>query len=177
MDERELFIAELFQAHYERLFKYCLAYLGADGQDAADCMNDVFLAARKNSEKLMAHPDPLGWLYKTAGNYIRKARRRRRDRFKRSVSLELVSDLLAQEPPELFGAGLTDPEIGSIKAEILSELTESERALYRLLVEESLPIGGAAERLGISYDAARMRKSRLAVKLKALLKYHLEEMQ
>ena len=184
MNTPEQFIDELSSKYYMQIFNYCLARLDSDGQAAADCAGDVFIAAKMNAEALKVHPDVLGWLYKAANHRIRKRFRDKRRYDKRLISLEGIFEdpdqsgklrrMLSVSEETFIDQGLSDDEIERIKAQVLGTLTKEERELYDELITHCLPAEKVAKRLGISKDALRMRERRMLIKLKKeLQKYTL----
>ena len=175
----ERFLEELFSENYDRLFRYCMVKLDSDKQAAADCVGDVFLIARNKASLLMQHPDPVGFLNKTAINCCRNHAKYRRRRLRRFVSFETLAerfrfpDGLASEPPaDPFSndPSLSEEEIKKLRSEILSGLSDGERELYRMRYEEGLVPDAIGEKFGISPNAARMRIFRLDDKLGAAVK-------
>lgn len=88
MVDREAFFEELYLSTREALFRYLCNLNGMDGW-AEDILQDTYFEAYKNCEMLIIHPNPAGWLYKTAHNLYRNARRRRDNC---NLSLDLVSE-------------------------------------------------------------------------------------
>lgn len=175
----EGYLELLFAENYDRLFRYCMVKLDSDKQAAADCVGDVFFIAQNKASVLMQHPDPVGFLNKTAVNCCRNHAKYRRRRLRRFVSLETLaerfgfSDGLASEPPaDPFADDprLSEEEIGKLREGILSELSDGERELYSMRYEEGLVPDAIGEKLGISPNAARMRVFRLDDKLGTAVK-------
>ena len=71
----EDFIARLYKALYEKLFRIAYRMLG-DTEQAGDAVQDVFLQVVFHRSKLMEHPNPEGWLVLALKNNIQNERRR-----------------------------------------------------------------------------------------------------
>lgn len=183
MNDNREYLTELFNKHYDRLFKYCLAALNSDNQEATDVVGDVFLAAERNAEKLASHPDVVGWLYKTANHLIAKRHRSRSRNKKRSVSFETLFpdmeegihgfhfddyDLLFEQND------ISEDNIERIKKEILLELNSREYRLYNAVFVEMKSCSELAKECGVSQDAMRMRVHRLKMKLHRLIQSELK---
>ena len=182
MDQTGRFLEELFAENYDRLFRYCMVKLDSDKQAAADCVGDVFLIARNKASLLMQHPDPVGFLYKTAINSCRNHAKYRRRRLRRFVSFETLAERFGfsdgsscSDPEEAVlrlancGSGKApgDAELAKLCEELLGELREEERAVFEMRYSDGLSADEIADRLGISRNAVRMRLFRVADKLKA----------
>lgn len=87
MDDEEAFFEELYLNTKEALFKY-LCGLNELNSWAEDILQDTYFEAYKQRKMLEIHPNPAGWLYKTAHNLYRNAKRRRDNS---NLSLEIVS--------------------------------------------------------------------------------------
>lgn len=181
-DSEAKFITELCDRQAEPLKKFCHAKQLSEEQ-TADCLAEVFLAARKRGAKLAAHPKPEAWLVETCARTIRRLLRAESSCQTRTVSLDALQEG-GKEPGGVSMEGkpysepmrgyteafarmdMPESEIRRIKEEALAALTESERALYTLAYERRIPPTEAAEQLGISRSAFLMRRRRLELKLR-----------
>lgn len=181
MDETG-FINELFEKHYPRLLTYCTVRLKNDEQLGCDAADSVFFIASQKKERLEQHPDPEGWLFKTANNVIRDVRKKQRrtrkryftldpsvlsatvDSFERGIRLEGVLSEEADHADEL-DITVTDDEIEDIKEVILSSLRPEERELYELRFKKRLSVNELSSRYGISPAAVKMRLARIKLKI------------
>lgn len=181
MDETG-FINELFEKHYPRLLTYCTVRLKNDEQFGCDAADSVFFIASQKKERLEQHPDPEGWLFKTANNVIRDVRKKQKrmrkrsfpldpsvltatvDSFERSIRIGGVLSEGADHADEL-DLTLSDDEIKDIKEAILASLRPEERELYDLRFEKGLSINDLSARYGISPAALKMRLSRIKLKI------------
>lgn len=84
----DAFFEELYRNTREALFKYLCGLNELDGW-VEDILQDTYFEAYKQRKMLEIHPNPTGWLYKTAHNFYRNAKRRRDNR---NLSLEIVSE-------------------------------------------------------------------------------------
>lgn len=88
MDEKEEFIAILYQNNYKRLENYCLCYVNYDirYRDLIDeCLQEVMLQAASDYDKIYEYSAShlSAWLMNTCQNRLSTALRKYRRRFKR----------------------------------------------------------------------------------------------
>lgn len=145
-DDQERF--ELFfRAFYPAVFAYVLRR--ASRPVAEEVAADVFVVAWRRRSELP--PEPLPWLYGVARHVLANSRRgaRRRGALLAKLTSRMPSQNAVEEPvvhDELTGA--------------FARITESEREVLRLAVWEELSSAEAAEALGISPAAFRVRLHR-----------------
>lgn len=60
-----------------RILRYCRARLGVE-QDAEDVCQEVYLELWAQSDRLVDHAEPIGWLFVTARNKCHESLRRRK---------------------------------------------------------------------------------------------------
>ena len=168
---------QIAEKHYEQILAYCLKKTSGDRQMAEDCAVETFVRAQ-NARIAKAHPNAVGWLYKTARNVVHEKQREKKKYEKHNVSLErLVDEDIASLAPflsresdyldELFAPdpGRDDEEIMRSKREILGTLPASDRELIALAYEKKLPLGEIARLTGRSKDAVRVKLARLTDKV------------
>jgi RNA polymerase sigma-70 factor, ECF subfamily len=66
---------QFFEAHHARLYG-TLCLVTADPREAEDVMQEAFLRLWERWERVRGHPDPAGYLYRTAFNLHRSRLRR-----------------------------------------------------------------------------------------------------
>lgn len=88
--------AEIYDAHYAKLFRYCYARCGSE-HTAAELASSVFLAALEGIDKFVYRGTPLlAWLYRIARNLVSDHLRRRQ---RESAALEEAVVLLEPHDP------------------------------------------------------------------------------
>ena len=155
-DERDRFEA-LWSASYPKILAYARRRFSEE--DARDVAADTFLVAWRRRADLPAD-DPVPWLYGVAR---RVASDRRRAAARRS---RLTQRLDSQRPAEV-GAP-PDPEETRL-LEALAMLGERDREALLLTGWEDLTPAQAAQALGCSQPAFRVRLHRARRRLRALL--------
>jgi RNA polymerase sigma-70 factor (ECF subfamily) len=150
--EREQF-DELWRTHAGSIFAYAARRVGRDA--AEEVVADVFGVAWRRMDQLPN--EPLPWLYGVAHNVIRQRHRSesRRQRLHETLVTTLVTS-----------TGLDDV---SAITEALKHLDERDQEVLRLVAWEELEPRQAAQVLGVTAAAFRMRLSRARGRLRTEL--------
>ena len=151
----EDFIARLYKALYEKLFRIAYRMLG-DTEQAGDAVQDVFLQAVFHRSKLAEHPNPEGWLVTTLKKNIYNERRR-------SMAHQIV--------PLDDAAPVAEAEPETPLAMILPQkLPQADRDILIWRFEQDLDYREIADRLGISEGNSRIRVHRAIERCRKLFK-------
>lgn len=134
-----------FEAFYRtearKLFgTMCL--LTADRHEAEEIMQEAFVRALERWDRVQTHPDPAGYLFRTAFNLFRSRRRRATRPLKR---------LISQPPADAF---VELEELDSV-ARTLRHLPPRQRAAIVLMDLMDMTAPEAAKRLGIRPSTVR----------------------
>ena len=151
----EDFIAGLYRALYEKLFRIAYRMLG-DTEQAGDAVQDVFLQVVFHRSKLMEYPNPEGWLVITLKNNIYNERRR--SMAHQIVSLDEIAPVAEAEPETPLEMLL--PE----------KLPQADREILFWRFVQDLDYREIADRLGISESSCRSRLSRAISRCRKLVK-------
>lgn len=156
MQSRKKTFREFYYETYDALYRYVRRMAGLENM-TEDIVQESYCAAYACWDKLAAHPNPVGWLYKTA-NYIANNIRRRKEHH--VVSLEMVRG--TERALRVHDAyNMVEFEL------LLQNLLPQQESdlLYRYYVEG---YSGAdiAVQLGISEENVRARLSRIRRKLR-----------
>lgn len=137
-------VESLYHKEYNRLF--CYAYRNTLNHELSlDLVQETFLLAVFQQEKLLKHPNPAAWLMLTLGNLIANERRKLSNK-----------DLPLEDAARLpFQTG------GDTLEEILPlQLRPEEREILILRFEQQLSYLDMANLLGVSEGVCRKRVSR-----------------
>jgi RNA polymerase sigma-70 factor (ECF subfamily) len=97
---------EFFEAHHARVYG-TLCLITADAAEAEDLMQEAFLKVWERWDRVAAHPDPPGYLYRTAFNLHRsRLRRALRAARRRLVAVEPEDPLSQVDERESLLASL-----------------------------------------------------------------------
>ena len=159
--EQDEFIERLHHEHFPKLFYYAKSKI-SDPSQAEEVIQDTFLEAVKQIEKLMAHEKPAGWLIKTLQHKMQEFERDRRKELKRFLSLDtgLLVEPAAPEPPEPEEDGAE-----KVKGRVQSALSEEEWYLLKRITLEKATHMEVAKELGITVWAGQKRLERIRKKL------------
>lgn len=144
-------IQQLYRKEFPRMFRVAYRMTG-DAEASRDFVQDTFLMALFQREKLSAHPAPSGWLMVTLRNLIQNDRRK-----EKPISLEETSEFPVENMPQ------------SLDEILPSQFPEKDCQLLIWRFEQNLSYQEIAERKGISEGACRTRVSRAVAKCRELL--------
>lgn len=145
-------LESLYQQHYSSVYKLIASrlshHLGTHA-DAADLTQEVFILAARRIDELRIHPNPAGWLMKTARLMVMNHFRRKvqhNEQLFHSLELHSYSDDLSAIETDASLQKLLSPE---------------DYALLHAYAVEKRPHDELCRQYGISETALRMRISRI----------------
>lgn len=144
---------EFFLEHQVRLFR-TLWLIVRNRQEAEEIVQDAFVRVWERWDRVSAHPDPAGYLYRTALNEFRSRRRRAAVALRRVVRA-------APKDDELEAIEQREVVVGALAA-----LTARERAAVVLTDALGLPSAEAAQMLGVRPSTVRVLAGRGREKLR-----------
>lgn len=161
------FFEELCAANYENVLRYLYRALGEE-TIARDTVQEVFLTACAKKALLMQHPNPGGWLFQTAKNLVKKAKR---EAFSRMMEEPLPEEGEGSLPDQ--GSTIErmlDQEIDESQyiAKVLSELSMEKLELYTRHYLKGQTMREIALSMGADEAAIRMRYVRLRREIKEI---------
>ena len=154
--DREAFFEELYLSTKEALFRYLCNLNGMDGW-VEDILQDTYFEAYKKCEMLLIHPNPAGWLYKTAHNLYRNARRRRENC---NLSLDTVEENIAA------AEGYYD--FTEWRMTIQGLLQEKDSQLLHKYYLEGYSVKEMAKEFNLSEENIRAKLTRIRKRIKGL---------
>ena len=165
-------IDDLYDRYHNRILMYCYAKLGFSHYDADDCAQEVFTIAYSKRNKLAVHPDPEGWLFKTAEFVVQKKRCKLAVIYYHELPLEYTESkrYAYDQDIDFEPYKFSDEEILALKDGVLDQLKDRDRLLYELRYEKQLTYAEICDETGSSMDAVRMRLYRINVHLHQLVK-------
>lgn len=151
------FIVPLYDKEYERLV--AIAYRRTnDWALAQDLVQNTFLLAIFNPEKVLHHPKPEAWLMQTLQNLIKSELR---TPFRQSLPLDEAIEVPARA-------------VGEPLDNILPEqLQGREREILIWRFEQNMSYNEMADRLGVSADLCRKWVSQAIIKCRRILRMQL----
>jgi RNA polymerase sigma factor (sigma-70 family) len=165
---------KIVTAYYEKILAFCSYSLGGSRGIAEDCAQDIFFILYNSMPKLRDYEKIGGWLYKTAGNIIRRyaaALKRERKKIVESRDIYEMENSAGPIPGGLvYEENLDNQEMDEEKIRfyteiIMGRLKEGELAVWRLAFREKQSIRSVAAALRISESAAKSRINRLRHKI------------
>lgn len=156
---REDVFRDFYDNTYEALYKYVRRMGGTDNV-IEDIVQEAYCEAYRCREKLYEHPNPAGWLYKTANYIFRNSRRQMENS---AVSLETLED--SEGMPCVRG----DYEIVEWQMLMRWALSEDDSQLIQRYYLEGYSGAEIAAQLGTSEENVRMKLSRIRRKMREKL--------
>lgn len=171
-DERE-WLESLYRQNYPVLLTLCMAdfdFRPSCRELAEECVQDTFVKAILELDRLRRHPNPPAWL-RTACKHIAISKRRKIRNRQRILGYPVPLDS-AGETADLrdeLAVWMASEDLLSSKAQLMQALTLQEQAVYHAIYEERTSYRAAAEALSISDGALRGALQRVKHKIKKLL--------
>lgn len=159
------FIAALIHKNEERLRKSAASILKNKNDDNLnECLQELYVLAYENIEKLLVHPCPEGWLFKTISNIAHDMKRSVDKNMTYLISYEEIEDKLSEESFEndlIERMRVDEIDIQAEKEKILNQLSARELDLYRLKFVENRDYIYIAEKYNTSPRCIRAWISQL----------------
>jgi len=169
-ESNEIYYEELYSKYEDTVYSAIKGMLYSKmGDDISSCVQDTFLIAWKNMDKLRKHENVAGWLVVTAKNVARKFNKKYLEEQKR-IDNSIEMDNIVQEND--FTQEIADEMVyqeyldSGMVEKFMNDLTEDERKLYDLKRNQKLKNGEIAKILGITPNAVILRYKRLVEKFK-----------
>lgn len=156
----EQFFDELCELYYEKILRYLFSVL--ENETAArDTTQEVFLTACSKRELLMQHPNAGGFLFQTAKNLAKKARRESFVKIAREQDLDSAQDSMPDDNRSI--ESMLDKQIDEqwYVDEVLYALTPEKRKLYGCYYLEGKKMSEIAKDYHLDEATIRMRYVRL----------------
>lgn len=145
-EQQHQFIFRLYQEHSPRMIQYAARKTG-DRDQAEDLVQEAFLIACIKILEVEDHAKPVGWLYSTLNNHLKRVNRHP------TLSLDQLHE-------NALTAELSTP----LELLMPRELSDTARKIVMLRVGEERSYTEIAEEMGMSEAACRKQMSR-AIKL------------
>ncbi|MCC7302754.1 MAG: RNA polymerase sigma factor [Bacteroidia bacterium] len=155
----------LYNRYHEQIFRY--AYQRLDDKDLCfDIVQQVFLKAITNLRKYEYRGLPfVSWLYRIAQSEVYQTLRDRQAQRCVSLNEEVLEDIADESVGEKV---LNEARYGQI-AEVIADLNEEDLQLVEMRFCEKRSFKEAAEILGITENAAKVRMYRALERIRKML--------
>ncbi len=155
--EENAFFEQLYRNTREALLQYLKRVSGREDW-AEDILQDTYLEAYQRRGMLTAHPNPAGWLYKTALNLYRNAGRKKENA---NLSLEAV-------PEGAVSWGESRYESAEWRLTMEESLEEKDRRLLGRYYLEGYSVREIAEEYQLTEGCIRVRLLRIRRRIRVL---------
>ncbi|MCL2410528.1 MAG: sigma-70 family RNA polymerase sigma factor [Treponema sp.] len=158
---------KLCRDNQKNLQKFVFRLAGEDKHIADDIIQETYLYAVENKEKLLTHPKPTAWLYKSAHIFYKRNMSILRTVQTNEESLDNIAKKNAESNFNLF----VEIDYGGDTEEIFSALSDKEKDLVELRYGQGFSLEEIAVMRQVSYITVRRRHAKILRKLKC----HFEE--
>ena len=163
--QADLALSQAYEKYELDITKYCMVRLKENKSAVDDCVQEAFLVFYNRLLTGEEFENVRAFLYRTADNICRKYDTEFVRKAKKTVELETLEEVAANEVDEKASSYDYD----ELKELLISELNESEQALYILKYEQKKSLKEIGEILNIPPGAVANRTSRLRTKINNLV--------
>ncbi|MGI6744083.1 MAG: RNA polymerase sigma factor [Eubacteriales bacterium] len=166
MEKESLTLDEITELYYDEIFNYCRLHVSND-HDAYDITQSVFLSLCKCFSKINLN-NVRQWLYNAAHNIVVDYYRNKKKEAENRISTDIFDeslDIYLDFTDEISGI-----ELNEYINKVISKLTPDEEELYNDIWVCNKSYKAVSRKNNISEAALRKRISRLAYKLRKLIK-------
>lgn len=178
--DKEQRFTELMTQYYSRVAKFCGYRLHQQPFICEEVVQDVFLALYNQMDHLANHENLCGWLYKTADNLAKQACRKLRTEKKHLECGNMADEeygacaqLVYEEDFQAIGEREID--VPAHVQEIVRQLSEDDRFLWKAYFHEGMSAHALSNRLGLEENTVKSRIFRLKKRLKLLVQAQLQQ--
>jgi RNA polymerase sigma-70 factor (ECF subfamily) len=155
---------ELARASYDRMWAVALRVCGGDPDEAADALQDAYIAAMRGAKGFRGDAKVSTWLHRIVVNASLDRHRRRK---RRAESPYLAEDWGVADPTD----HLSNRELAWELEQALARLPDDQRAAIVLVDVEGWPVAEAARILQVPAGTVKSRCARGRAKLAADLSH------
>lgn len=169
-DERDQFLSELYTKYMDDLVRHCrsITEYNAEYYDLIqDVIQDTFLAASIEYEKLKDHPYIEGWLYKASRFRLTNAIKTYRKMKKRhAFSIDQSGMELPDSTGSVIDSWLSEETVKQLEKHIFALMNDTEQKIYYEYFKEKKPIKQIAAETQKSESAVKSVIARIRAKLR-----------
>lgn len=163
------FCEQLWTKCEPKIRKLCNVKMADHPEEIEEIIADTYLTLCEAVNKGKKFSNPSAWLYGTANNLIKQKFKelkiyKQKHKTISSTGYELMYNI------DYLDAIITDDNIEQMKAEIESELSDSEKMLLEFIFVDGLKTKEIAEILNITVSAVKQKRYRLVKKIKQMAK-------
>ena len=154
------FIRQLYENEADALYSFVKKFVTSK-ESAEDIVQETFCIAIRKADEVIAHPNPVGWLYLVA-KYLILSESRKQKKNQNHCSYHVLEDRIRDEKAELMLASLAEDVLRSV-------LTEEEYKIMDLAYNQGYKGKEAARLLGLNESTLRVRLFRIRHKLRKFI--------
>lgn len=160
---------ELWHTHESRIRTLCQYKFSNNIDEVDDIVAETYLVLCETVNSGAKIENPRAWLYGIVNNIVKHKyrelnKRKEKQKFISDMTIDLSYDI------DFLDEIISDEDIEKMKAEIESELNDSEKELLELVYEKKLTSKQIADMKGSTEAAIKQRRFRLINKIKMMVK-------
>lgn len=163
------FCNELWEQCEPKIRKLCNVKMNGHPDEIDEIISDTYIALCDAVSKGKVFTNPSAWLYGTANNLIKQKYKELKIYKEKNKTLSNAGYELAYNI-DFLDAMISDDNIEQMKAEIETELSDSEKMLLDFIYTDNLKTKEIAGILNISESAVKQKRYRLVKKIKQMAK-------
>ena len=169
--DRKDFLDEIYRKYRRDLFNKSYSmfdYRPEFRPLAEDCVQETYIRAFLEADKLIDYKEPLYWLLTTCKHITMTERRKYRRRQQILNTVPAADDEGLIDPKNAIADWMAENDLLAKKKQLLETLTEQEREMYTAVYSEGLSAKEAAERTGTTVGAVYAALHRVRDKIRRL---------
>jgi len=160
--------AELYNCTYNKVYYYCLRYL-KDEYLAQDAVQEVYISAFKNTEKLNDPTLFIAWLNQIAFHVCYDMMRKRKSDYG-EVDNEILEQILDTHPDSNLEERIVEADDKARLQAAISKLTVTEQQIITLRYFNGMKIDEIVKATGISRSTVKRQLISITEKLRKIMK-------
>lgn len=180
IDDKQELCRKMWLQHSDELKKMCERKLNSCRDEIDDVIADAFYYLCVNVFEGKIHTNTSSWLFAVTNNLIKKKYTELNKRKQRHISFDEADmekyDCYGTDDTLLFEDKVSESITDSLNIEIIDNLNPAEQQLYKYVYKDKLCLKEIADKMNLTYGAVKERNHRLSLKIKIMVKEHIERM-
>ena len=180
IDDKQELCRTMWLQHSDELKKMCERKLNSCRDEIDDVIADAFYYLCVNVFEGKIHTNTSSWLFVVTNNLIKKKYTEMNKRKQRHICFDEANieqyDCYSIDDTLLFEDKVSESIIDSLNIEIIDILNPAEQQLYKYVYKDKLSLREIADKMNLTYGAVKERNHRLSLKIKIMVKEHIERM-
>ncbi|MBR5827042.1 MAG: sigma-70 family RNA polymerase sigma factor [Clostridia bacterium] len=180
IDDKQELCRTMWLQHSDELKRLCERKLNSCRDEIDDVIADAFYYLCVNVFEGKIHTNTSSWLFAVTNNLIKKKYTEMNKRKQRHICFDEANieqyDCYSIDDDVLFEGKVSENIIDSLNIEIIDILNPAEQQLYKYVYKDKLSLREIADKMNLTYGAIKERNHRLNLKIKIMVKEHIESL-